>query len=310
MLPTPRIILETLLPHLQVAANYAKEIQPRIAAQPDKPDMGSTFAAALSDADLSIQALVEVALLGTFPQLHFYGEEYEKSYNTKYFKSLDIPQDDNYLVLLDPIDGTQFYLDGHANYHIIISIVDRQDYCAALMINPVNQAYFYALRGEGAYYGTFAETIAPSSWTSLQTDVPVTLAQERSPESSVLYLGSQLTAMKPHLPSIYPVVNLATDYSKTIQSANHTDVLTGILAGSALASAKLIDVAAIAFIAQEAGCIVTTLAGNPPPPLTEILNPDLRDYSRPGGVIIAANAAIHHALLTAAIEAKVAERLT
>jgi hypothetical protein len=52
------------------------------------------------------------------------------------------------------------------------------------------------------------------------------------------------------------------------------------------------------------------LAGNAPPPLTEILNPDLRDYSRPGGVIIAANADIHHALLTAAIEAKVAERLT
>ena len=310
MLPTPRIILETLLPHLQVAANYAKEIQPRIVAQPDKPDMGSTFAAALSDADLSIQTLVEVALLGTFPHLHFYGEEYEKSYNTKYFKSLDIPQDDNYLVLLDPIDGTQFYLDGHANYHIIVSIVDRQDYCAVLMINPVNQAYFYAFRGEGAYYGTFAETMGKSSWPTLQTDVPLILAQERSHESSMLYLGSQLSRMKSHLPAIYPIVNLATDYSKTIQMANHTDVLTGLLAGSALASAKLIDVAAIAFIAQEAGCIVTTLAGNSPPPLTEIKNLDLRDYSRPGGVIIAANADIHQALLTAAIGAQVTEELT
>jgi 3'-phosphoadenosine 5'-phosphosulfate (PAPS) 3'-phosphatase len=29
----------------------------------------------------------------------------------------------DYLVTLDPIDGTQFYLDGHSNYQIILSVL-------------------------------------------------------------------------------------------------------------------------------------------------------------------------------------------
>ena len=82
------------------------------------------------------------------------------------------------------------------------------------MINPVNQAYFYALRGEGAYYGTFADTSGQPKLPGLQTATRLNLTQDRSPESAVLYLGSQLTAMKPHLPSIYPVVNLATEVSE------------------------------------------------------------------------------------------------
>jgi len=175
MVPHPRAILESLFPCLHLAAHYAREIQPRIVAQPDKPDAGSTFAAALSDADLSIQTAVEVALLGAFPRLHFYGEEYAKSYNTKYFQSLQIPQDDNYLVLLDPIDGTQFYLDGHQNYHIMLSVVDRQDYCASLIINPPSQTYDFAIRAEGAYQGKLHDTIGEIFF---KIAVPLRLRQE------------------------------------------------------------------------------------------------------------------------------------
>ena len=302
MSPTPFVILETLFPYLRIAANYAREIQSRIAAQPDKPDAGSTFAAALTDADLSIQTLVEVALLGHFPQIHFYGEEYEQSYNTKYFKSLQIPQnEDDYLVLLDPIDGTQFYLDGHSNYHIILSIVDRLDYCAVVLINPVHQTYCYALRGEGAYHGTIVDPLAQAQPLTLDT------FDQRSPENTPLYLGSQLMAMQAYLPEAYPVINLATDYSKTVQIANHTDILTGLLAGSALVSAKLIDVAAIAFIAQEAGYQVTTLAGDPLPALSSLPSQNLKNYSRPGGVIIAATPTIHQVLLRASQQAQLTQ---
>jgi fructose-1,6-bisphosphatase/inositol monophosphatase family enzyme len=300
MVPHPRTILENLFPSLHLAANYAREIQPRIVAQPDKPDAGSTFAAALSDADLSIQTAVEVALLGSFPSLHFYGEEYAKSYNTKYFKSLDIPQDDNYLVLLDPIDGTQFYLDGHQNYHIMLSVVDRQDYCASLIINPPSQTYYYAIRGEGAYQGTLPKTIGE---VPLSSAVPLRLNQENlnqetlSPEG-VIYLGSQVPNLVKHIPVNYKVINLATDYSKSVQVFNHTGILTGGVLGSALGSNKLIDVAAVAFVAQEAGCKVTTLRGTPLPPLTEA-----QDYDRLGGVLISVTEQIHELLVTAAIAA-------
>ena len=295
MVPHPRTILESLFPSLHRAANYAREIQPRIAAQPDKPDAGSTFAAALSDADLSIQTAVEVALLGSFPDLHFYGEEYAKSYNTKYFKSLDIPQDENYLVLLDPIDGTQFYLDGHQNYHIMLSVVDRHDYCASLIINPPSQTYYFAIRGEGAYQGTLPQTIGEIPFKNA---VPLRLRQDNSAHEGVLYLGSQVPGLVNHIPLNYKVINLAADYSKTIQVFNHTGILSGGVLGSALASNKLIDVAAVAFVAQQAGCKVTTLRGNPLPPLTKAT-----DYDRSGGVVIAVTERIHELLVTAAIAA-------
>jgi fructose-1,6-bisphosphatase/inositol monophosphatase family enzyme len=294
MVSYPRVILESLLPTLQVAARYAQDIQPRIVAQPDKPDAGSTFAAALTDADLSIQTAVEIALLGLFPQIHFYGEEYAKSYNTKYFVSLEVPTGDEYLVLLDPVDGTQFYLDGHKNYHIMLSVVDRQDYCAVFILNPPSQTYYYALRGEGAFRGTFAGT-SGTTLPSLTTATPLLLRQDTVGEHPMLYLGSQVPHLAEHIPSHYQVINLAKDYSKTVQVPNHTGILEREFCGSALGQNKLIDVGAVAFVAQEAGCQVSTLSGQPLPPLSAV-----EDYSRPGGVIIATHPHIHQRLREAA----------
>ena len=58
-------------------------------------------------------------------------------------------------------------------------------------------------------------------------------------------------------------------------------------------SIEFIDSAALAFLAQEAGCIVTTLDGNPPPPLYTCEN-----YRRTG-LITAATASVHQHLLDA-----------
>ncbi len=286
-IPSPHKILTALLPTLRLAAAYAQEIQPRIVAQPDKEGFDSTFAAALTDADLSVQTLVEVALLAQFPQLNFYGEEYAKSYNTKYFPSLDIPEPGHYLLLLDPIDGTQFYKDGHSNYHVIFSIVDGENYWATIALNPARQRYYFALRGQGAYTAALDQP--------LEAAQPFTMASFGDPATSPLYLGSQLAAMIPHLPPAYPVINLAQDYSTTIEVPNHTDFFTGRLAGSALATGKLIDAAAIAFFMQEAGAIVSTLSGQPFPPIRMSY-----DYDRPGGLIIGTSPTIHRVLLTAA----------
>lgn len=150
--PTPRQILQALLPHLRVAAAYAQEIQSCIAAQPEK-DSDNIFVSALTDADLSIQTFVEVLLLGLFPTVRFHGEEHEKSHNTKYFRALDLGPQDDYLVTLDPIDGTRFYLDGHANYQIILNVLNADGFEAALVIRPAYGRYFYALRGEGLFQG-------------------------------------------------------------------------------------------------------------------------------------------------------------
>jgi fructose-1,6-bisphosphatase/inositol monophosphatase family enzyme len=280
--PSPRLILETLLPHLKVAAAYAQQIQTQIIARPHKEEQESFFAAALSDADLSIQTLVEVALLGTFPNLRFYGEEYDQSYNTKYFRAIDLGTKDDYLITLDPIDGTQFYLDGHSNYQIILSVLNCDEYEAVIAISPGENTYYYALRGQGAFQGTLEQKLDDCS--------PLRVAQT----SPTILLGWGMDALAPKLNEHYKVLNFATSYSKEIQIPSINGILKGDLAGAVIRESKFLDGAALAFLAQKAGCIVTTFEGSPPPPLYECEN-----YERPG-LIMATSSSVHQHLLEAA----------
>ena len=107
-LVTPIQIIETLLPTIKLAGRYACNIQSQIRTQPEKSEYGENFyATALSDADLTVQTTIELAMLAHFPDIAFFGEEYEKSYNTKYFSSTTFPDEDELFVTLDPIDGTR-----------------------------------------------------------------------------------------------------------------------------------------------------------------------------------------------------------
>ncbi|MBD2728852.1 inositol monophosphatase family protein [Nostoc sp. FACHB-892] len=278
--PTTRLILETLLPHLKVAAGYARFLQPKIAALPAK-EQGNFFSAALTDADVAIQNLVEVVLLGTFPDIRFYGEEYESSNNTKYFRATELGLEGDYLVTLDPIDGTKFYMDGHSNYQIILSILNSDDFEAVLAISPAQNIYFYALRGEGAFKGTLE--------MSLETCAPLHIT---STKPSIL-LGWGMNFIAHLLKDRYQVIDIETDYSSDIQIPNLNGILSGDLSGAVIKSGKFIDGAALAFIAREAGCIVTTLDGSTLPPLHTC-----RNYSLPG-LIIAASKSVHQDLLKA-----------
>ncbi|MDZ8053430.1 MAG: inositol monophosphatase family protein [Aulosira sp. ZfuVER01] len=279
--PTARLILETLLPHLKVAAAYARSLQSKIAVLPAKGQGENFFAAALTDADLAIQNLVEVVLLANFPEIPFYGEEYESSRNTKYFRATELGTEHDYLITLDPIDGTKFYMDGHSNYQIILSILSRDEFEAVLAITPAENVYFYALRGEGAFQGILE--------MNLEACTPVRVA---SPEPYIL-LGWGMDSLAPALKELYQVIDVANDYSSDIQIPNLNGIFNGDLSGAVIKSGKFIDGAALAFLAKEAGCIVTTLDGSTLPPLHTC-----QDYSLPG-LIIAASPSVHQDLLAA-----------
>ncbi len=279
--PTTRLILETLLPHLKVAAAYANFLQPKIAALPAKEQANNFFSAALTDADVAIQNLVEVVLLGTFPDIRFYGEEYESSNNTKYFRATELGSEGDYLVTLDPIDGTKFYMDGHSNYQIILSILNADDFEAVIAISPAQNIYFYALRGEGAFKGTLDMNLEACA----QLDIT-------SAKPSIL-LGWGMNSIADLLKDRYKVIDIAADYSSDIQIPNLNGILTGDLSGAVIKSGKFLDSAALAFIAKEAGWIVTTLDGSTLPPLHTCQN-----YSMPG-LIVAASKSVHQDLLAA-----------
>jgi fructose-1,6-bisphosphatase/inositol monophosphatase family enzyme len=281
MIPTPREILATLLPHLRVAAGYASQIQERIATLPAKEAGDNFFAAALTDADLSIQNLVEVALLGTFPEIRFYGEEYEQSRNTKYFRSIQLGEQDDYLITLDPIDGTQFYLDGYDNYQIILSILNADDFEAVMAISPAQKYYDYALRGKGVFRGNLHE--------DLDACQPLTIT---NPKPAIL-LGWGMADLKPPLSAKYQAIDLENCYDGTMKVPNYNGIFCGDLIGWVTKRGKFIDSGALAFMAKEAGCIVTDFDGLPLPPLHTC-----QDYTY-SGAIVGATAEVHRDLLAA-----------
>lgn len=291
MLPptTPRQILAALLPFLKTAGAYAQQIQAQIAAQPDKDGKGDNFfASALSDADLSIQTMMEVVLLGLFPQARFYGEEYEQTYNTKYFRAIDLGPAGDYLITLDPIDGTQFYLDGHSNYQIILAILNADEYEAAIAITPSQDLYYYTLRGEGTFMGRLAQPLEDCTRIEVKSPPPA------------ICLGWQMGELVPYLGDRYRVYHTKTDYSREAQIPNFNGLLSGDLAGAVLAKGQFIDGAALAFMAQEMGHVVTTFTGEPPPPLHTCAN-----YLRPG-MVIGCSEQVHRDLLDAVAAAGVA----
>ncbi|MGV2826385.1 inositol monophosphatase family protein [Myxosarcina sp. GI1(2024)] len=280
--PTPRQILRTLLPYLRVAAAYADCIQSKIAALPAKDEGDNFFATALTDADLSIQTLVEVALLGAFPHIRFHGEEYEQSRNTKYFRAIDLGEPDDYLITLDPIDGTKFYLDGHDNYQIILAILNADEFEAVIAISPAANTYYYAFRGEGAYQGTLDKDLETCSPLKISNSQPNIL------------LGWEMGGLKASLNDKYRVIDVRQDYSASDRIPNTNGIFTSNeIAGVIIRRGKFIDGGALAFLAKEAGCIVTTFDGGELPVLSAC-----EDLSLPG-LIFATSTEVHRDLVSA-----------
>ena len=281
--PSPREILQTLLPHLRVAAGYARQIQNKIASLPAKDAGDNILSAALTDADLSIQTSIEVALLGTFPDLAFFGEEYEQSRNTKYFAATKLSTQQNYLITLDPIDGTKYYLDGFNNYQIILSILNSESYEAVIAISPAQDCYYYTIKDEGVYRGDLKQ--------DLDNCIPLSVTD---PNPCIL-LGWGMAHLKPRLQkhNKYRVIDIENCYSGERQLPNYNGIFSGDLSGWITKRGKFIDSAALAFMAQENGCVVTGFDGLPLPPLHTC-----SEYSY-NGAIVANSVQLHQDLLLA-----------
>ena len=279
---TPRTILETLLPHLKVAAGYARFLQPKIAVLPEKDGKDNLFSSALTDADLAIQNFVEVVLLSKFPNIRFYGEEYESSPNTKYFRAIDLGEKDDYLITLDPIDGTRYYMDGHSNYQIILAILNTDDYEAVIAISPSENVYFYAIEGEGAFKGSLEKNLDECTQFKVSSNA-----------KPIIFLGTAMNSLTSTLKDKYEVINAADDYSSSVQMPNFNAIFSDGLSGAVKRFGQFIDGGALAFIAREAGCIVTTFDGSALPPLHAC-----EDYNLPG-LVIATSESIHQDLLKA-----------
>jgi myo-inositol-1(or 4)-monophosphatase len=243
---TPREIIDYLLPLIATAGAYSAAIQNRVNAHEAK--QGETpFDHALSDADLTIQSFIEVALLARFPEVSFFSEEQDSSLNRKYF-----PADAEYEVLIDPVDGTRAYIDGRPNYQVIVAIHDRQTLVGAIAYLPRLDRCYIAVKDEGAYLLTTEDARKGALGKQLK------LTQRSGP---VLVFNSPdlVAKLKPR----FDVRDLTIEYNLGPSAITSTDLLTGRGLATVMAPCQAIDGGALGFIAQQAGAIMTDQRGQP-----------------------------------------------
>jgi len=243
---TPLEILRYLLPFVATAGDYSAYIQNRVGSHKAK-DGATAFHHALSDADLTIQSYLEVALLAQYPAVSFFSEEQDSSLNAKYF-SEKAPLE----VLLDPIDGTRAYIDNRAHYQVIVTIHGESEIVGALCYMPRRDICYVATRGEGAFRLTHAEARARGGGTRL------TLQQASGP-ILVFNQPDLIRKLSPH----FEVRDIVEEYSRQPGRYNFTDFLEGSAIATINMPCQAIDGGALAFIAKEAGARVSDATGSP-----------------------------------------------
>jgi myo-inositol-1(or 4)-monophosphatase len=93
-----------------------------------------------SEADVNTEALIRKAVTAHFPEDNFLGEESADSFNAK-------PGRGTWIV--DPIDGTQPFVNGIRSWCVAISFVVGTDIRLGVIFDPATDELFAAQKGKG-----------------------------------------------------------------------------------------------------------------------------------------------------------------
>jgi fructose-1,6-bisphosphatase/inositol monophosphatase family enzyme len=268
--------IDYLLPNIVIAGDYAVQIQSVVQNESNKNEK-TVFQQALTDADLSVQNFLEVALLAKYPDISFYTEEEDKSLNMKYF-----PTNAEYEILLDPINGTQFYRDNLGIFDIIATVTRHNDVVSAITYLPRKEVCYFSITDAGAFTLTKTEVLAQSSWRPfrLASDNKTVMVFD-DPETKNK-IGTELTT-----------IDLYHDYDPGHWNLTQNSILTGDLGAYVKFDAHLIDWGAIGHIVAAAGGVATDALGNNLPSFRKHPN------KRLPSIVVAINHRIHEKILQA-----------
>ena len=175
------------------------------------------------------------------------------------------------VVIADPLDGTTNFLHGYPEYSVSIAIARDGDLCAGVVLNVARSEEFAATRDGGAF----------------MDGKPIRVSKLREPGRALIGTGFPFKNIE-KLPEYLDQFSLVMRGSAGIRRAGSAALdLSNVASGRFDAFWELVlapwDVAAGILIVQEAGGVVTDLAGNPP--------------SLSAGSFVAGNPAMHAWLL-------------
>jgi myo-inositol-1(or 4)-monophosphatase len=128
-----------------------------------------------SEADLETEKLIEVAVQSTFPMDAFLGEESAGTF---------VPEPGKGTWIIDPIDGTQPFVNGIASWCVAIAFVDEGRVQFGLVYDPCREELFAAKRGGGAMLNGIRLKV-PSATSLLDGLVGIGFSNRVTPEDTL-----------------------------------------------------------------------------------------------------------------------------
>lgn len=210
----------------------------------------------VSDADREAELLIRERLLGRYPQWSLTGEEFPPE-----------ERGGGHRFLVDPIDGTTNFLNG-MDYTISIALRQGLETVAGVLLNPVRDETFTAIRGEGARLN--GERLRVSDRAEVALMAVGTGLPTPNLHSSAGFFA--------RLEEIRAPIGAVRVVGSSANSCAH--VASGRLTGY-FEESGLVDWAVGVLLVEEAGGVVTDWWGRGP-----------EHYER-SGMVIAANPATH-----------------
>jgi myo-inositol-1(or 4)-monophosphatase len=205
----------------------------------------------VTEIDKGSEAMIRNLVLTHFPDHSFLGEEGVKPGPEASREALEKMKDDDYLWIVDPIDGTTNFVHGFPYFSVSIALAHRGELILGVVYDPSKDELFIAEKGKGAYvHGKRMNVSAEASLgeSLLATGFP-------AEQNYALPLNMKgLQAIAPQVRNIRSVGSAALHLAY---------VASGRVSGFWEIGLSAWDMAAGVLLVQESGGSVTDTDGNP-----------------------------------------------
>lgn len=191
----------------------------------------------VTEADHGSQALIEAALLGSFPDHRFLGEESLEKVDWR----------DGFCWVVDPLDGTMNFVHGLPSFSVSIALLHHGQPVVGVVHDPWLREVYSVIRGGRALINNVPAR--PSGCTDLARSLLVSS------------FPATVAADSLELRRFNRVVQRASMRRLGSAALNLCYVGCGRLDGYWASTLSLWDMAAGMLFAQEAGCVATSLDG-------------------------------------------------
>jgi myo-inositol-1(or 4)-monophosphatase len=205
----------------------------------------------VTEVDKGAEQMIRKLILTHFPDHAILGEEGVAPGTEAYAKALDDAKDEEYLWIIDPVDGTTNYVHGFPFYSVSIALAHHGEVIVGVIYDPSRDELFVAEKGKGAYvHGN-------PTYVSKEEQLSDSLLATGFPLDSTVNLPLNMAELQALLPKVR---NVRAGGSAALHLAY---VAAGRLSGYWEHGLSVWDVAAGALLVQESGGKVTDTEGRP-----------------------------------------------